>query len=99
MKPCGPWVLIEPDPPERVTKSGLYLPQGNLEERKGVLSATVVSTGSGKLDRKGNRIPVPLSAGDRILFRGFLQELWRPDGSTGKVCLINIDDVLGTVEE
>jgi co-chaperonin GroES (HSP10) len=99
LKPIGPWIHVKVDPPERVTKGGIYLPEGNLEERKGMATGTVLAVGSGKPLDKG-RAEMPVGPGDRILFRGFLQEAKRPGGIEDKErCLLHVDDILGVLEE
>lgn len=92
---------LKVDPPVRKTKGGLYLPAGNLQERLGQQTATVLAVGSGKLDKKGKkRIPPGVKKGDRIYMRGFLSEIHKTGGMLDKEhCLIHIDDVLGIVED
>ena len=96
LKPIGPWIHIKVDPPVRETASGLYLPEGNLEERKGMATGTVLAAGSGKPLEKG-RAEMPVKRGDRVLFRGFLQEAKRPGGIEDKDhCLLHVDDILSS---
>ena len=59
LKPIGPWVLVKVDPPERKTEGGLYLQEGNLEERKGSATGTVLAAGAGK-DMKKGRAEMPV---------------------------------------
>lgn len=100
VRPIGPWVLLKPDPPQRKSKGGLYLPEGNMEERLGHGAGTVLAVGSGKLDDKGKRVPPGISEGDRVMFRGYLKELHQPGGQFDKdQCLIHIDDIVATLGE
>lgn len=99
LKPVGPWVLVKVDPPARTTESGLYLPEGNLAERTGMSTGTVVAVGSGKPTAYG-REPMPVKEGEKVLFRGYLQEAKRPGGIEDKEhSLIHIDDLVGVIEE
>jgi co-chaperonin GroES (HSP10) len=99
LKPVGPWVLIKVDPPKIQTEAGLYLPEGNLMERKGPATGTVVAAGSGKPLGYG-RAEMPVKPGDKVLFRGFLQEAHRPNGVEDREhCLLHVDDVLGILED
>lgn len=101
----GPWVLVKVDKPSE--KSGtLYLPQGNLEERVGHATATVLRVGDGYPNsEKGIRLtgkkytPSEVKEGDRILFRGFLQEANRPKQFDREHCLLHLDDILGVLPE
>jgi len=106
LRPKGPWLVVKVDPPPE--KEGLiYLPQGNYAERVGNATGTVLSMGEGfytsdKVRNKTGRKydPVDLKAGDRIIFRGFLQEANRVGGVLDREhCLLNVADVLGVIEE
>ncbi len=101
IRPKGPWVLVKVDKP--FEKSGpLFLPQGNLQERVGHATATVLRVGDGYPNStKGIRItgmkylPSELKKGDRILFRGFLQEANRPQQFDREHCFLHLGDILG----
>jgi len=102
-RPHGPWVLIRIDP--AVKQEGLlYLPDGNLMERLGYASGIVVSKGEGFLN-KGKKAttkysPLELEPGDRVVFRGFRQELIRPAGMMDReYCLIHASEILGILED
>jgi co-chaperonin GroES (HSP10) len=95
----GPWVLVKVDDPPKKSKAGIYLPVGNLEERLGHITGTVLSVGPGHRGKGGSRIPTDINVGDKVLFRGYLQEANRPGGVIDREhCLINIDDIVGVVE-
>jgi co-chaperonin GroES (HSP10) len=98
VRPIGPWNLIKPDPVVSRTKSGLYLPEGNLEERLGHNTGVVVAVGQGDRGPKGNWIPSGIKVGDRVYFRGYLQELNLPGGVGTADCLIHTRDIVGTVD-
>lgn len=100
IKAQGPWVLIKVDAPPEKSTGGIYLPAGNLEERLGHITGTVLSVGPGHRGKGGSRIPTGIAVGDRVLFRGYLQEANRPGGVIDREhCLINIDDIVGVVEQ
>jgi co-chaperonin GroES (HSP10) len=99
IKPMGPWVLIKPDPPKDKIGS-LYLPQGNMMERTGHGSGYVVSFGEGlpnlKKNPKTKYIPIGVAKGDRVAFRGYLQEHNR----VGKDhCFIHATDIIGILDD
>ena len=96
---CGPWVFLKVDPKPTMSATGrLYLPDGNLEQRLGRATGTVLSVGGGKPTKKG-RQPSGLKPGDHVMFRGFLQEIHKPEFLDREHCLIHMDDVDGIVEE
>ena len=101
VRPIGAWVLLKVDPPKTKSASGLlYLPEGNLEERLGQATATIMKVGSGKLDKKGRRVPMQVRPLDRVLFRGYLQEINRPGGFLDReYCLVHCDDLGFVIEE
>jgi len=64
---CNDSVLILPDPDPTRTLSGLYLPV-NIKERRGYRVGTVIMTGPGRRGKDGQRIPVEVKQGDRVLW-------------------------------
>jgi chaperonin GroES len=50
---------------EQVTASGLVIPDTAQEKPQ---EAEVVAVGPGRVDDKGNRIPVDVSVGDKVIF-------------------------------
>ena len=50
---------------EQVTASGLVIPDTAQEKPQ---EAEVVAVGPGRIDDKGNRIPVDVSVGDKVIF-------------------------------
>jgi co-chaperonin GroES (HSP10) len=100
VRPIGRWVLIKVDPPPEKTKSGLYLPQGNLQERLGYKTGVILAVGSGLVGKKGKITPFPFGVKDRVYFRGFLAELHNPGGMLDKEhCIIAGEDIYGIVED
>jgi co-chaperonin GroES (HSP10) len=100
MRPVGAWVLLKVDKPVEKTPGGIYMPAGNMVERLGHATATVLAVGSGKWDaKKKKRIESGLKPGDRVVFRGYLQEAQRPQVFDDDLCLIHQDDVPLTLEE
>jgi len=105
IRPKGPWVLVKVDPPPE--KSGeIFLPQGNLAERVGHATATVLRVGDGyPMSKKGivktgkKYSPSELQEGERVLFRGYLQEANRPQQFDREHCLLHLDDIIGVLPE
>lgn len=94
IKAIGGWTLLKVDSPSEKSKGGLFLPQGNLEERLGHVTAEVLSVGRGPTDKKNRLVPPGFSVGDTIMFRGYMQELQRPGGFLDREhCFIRIEDI------
>lgn len=71
-RPLNDRILIEVDVDESETKSGIIMPEGSIEDIHKM--GTVVSVGPGRVTRKGVRIPVDVSPGDRVWFVRFLEK-------------------------
>ena len=68
IKPLHDRVVVEPLQKEKdgKTKSGIYLPETINKERPE--EGTIIAVGPGKLNEKGERVPLSVKKGDRVLF-------------------------------
>ena len=66
IKPVSDHILIEPIKEEEKTKTGILLPDTADKERPE--QGKVIAVGAGKKDKKGNRIPLEVKSGDKVLF-------------------------------
>lgn len=57
--------MVRPVETERTTESGLVIPDTAKEKPT---TAEVIAVGPGRIDEKGNRIPVDIKVGDKVLF-------------------------------
>jgi co-chaperonin GroES (HSP10) len=107
VKASGPWVLVRVEALPKVTKGGLYLPDGNLFERLGHVSAVVVSAGKGcweKIPGKSREVFVPMEVkpGDRVVFRVHLQDANSMGGFVAmghKHCFMHVRDLVGILTD
>ena len=67
LRPLADKVIVTVSPKEEMTASGLVLPDSSKERSE---QGTVVAVGPGKFDEKGNKIPMSVKVGDKILFKG-----------------------------
>ena len=65
LKPLGDRVIVKADEAEETTASGLYLARESKEKPQ---TGTVLAVGEGKLDKDGNKIPVPVKVGDKVIY-------------------------------
>ncbi len=65
LKPLGDRVLVEPIEREEVTSSGIYVPETAKEKPQ---EGKVLAVGPGRRDEDGERIPMEVSEGDRVLY-------------------------------
>ncbi|OJI98744.1 hypothetical protein ASPVEDRAFT_25597 [Aspergillus versicolor CBS 583.65] len=61
-------VLVQRVKPEAKTASGIFLPESSVKEQN---EAKVLAVGPGAVDRNGQRVPMGVSAGDRVLIPQF----------------------------
>jgi co-chaperonin GroES (HSP10) len=103
IKPMGPWILVKMESPPDQTEGGVYLPQGNLMERLGYSVGLVLAAGPGEFNQGKAAVsakykPIGVSSGDRVVFRGYLQEANRPGGVIDREhSLIHVSDVIGVL--
>jgi len=65
IRPLGERVVVKPLPSEEKTKSGIVLPDTAKEKPQ---EGEVIAVGSGKLLETGQRVPIDLKVGDKVLF-------------------------------
>jgi chaperonin GroES len=69
-------VLVQRLKPEAKTASGIFLPESTLKD---INQATVLAVGPGAIDRTGNKIPMSVTSGDKVLIpqvRAIVGRLW-----------------------
>jgi len=95
LKPLGSRVVIKALDREEITKSGIVLPDTAKEKPQ---EGRVLAVGPG--DRHpdtGQRIPVDLKEGDRVLFQKYAGTEFKLDDE--ELLLLSAKDVLGLVAE
>ncbi len=93
MKPVGQNVLVKVAEAEQETKGGLILTSANQEKPT---HGTAVAVGEGKFLPSGAKVPVPIKAGDVVLYGKYGGTDCEYDGV--KHCFVTIDDVLCVLE-
>jgi len=69
LKPLADNIVLEPIKEEMVTESGLVLPETAEQEKS--QKGKVIAVGPGKLNDKGERIPMEIKVGDVVLFHQY----------------------------
>jgi len=69
LKPLNDNIFIEPVSEEKSTKSGIVLPDSAEKEKP--IRGRVSAVGPGRLDEKGNRVPMSVKVGDVVLFKKY----------------------------
>ena len=93
LKPLADRVLVKPDAAEQKTASGLYIASNAQEKPQ---RGTVVAVGEGKRADNGERIPVDVKAGDKVIYGKFGGNEVKVDGED--YLLMRADDIYAIVE-
>jgi chaperonin GroES len=65
LEPLGDRIVVKPIPKEDVTKGGIFLPDTAKEKPQ---EGEVIAVGPGKLGDDGNRLPMEVKKGDRVIY-------------------------------
>lgn len=93
LKPLADRVLVKPDAAEQKTASGLYIASNAQEKPQ---RGTVVAVGEGKRAENGERIPVDVKPGDKVIYGKFGGNEIKVDGED--YLLMRADDIYAVVE-
>ena len=93
MKPLADRVLVKPDEAEQKTASGLYIASNAQEKPQ---RDTIVAVGAGKVNDKGERIPMDVKVGDVVIYGKFGGSGSKVDGE--RYLLMRADDIYAVVE-
>lgn len=93
LKPLGDRVIVKADEAEAQTASGLYLAS---EAKEKPTTGVVIAVGEGKLDKDGNMVPVPVKAGDKVIFGKYGGTEVTYDGED--VLILRADDIYAICE-
>ena len=77
IRPVGDRVVVKPAQKEEITRSGIVIPDTAKEKPQ---EGTVVAVGSGKLNDNGERTPLEVKEGDRVLFAKYGGTEFKLDG-------------------
>ena len=95
LKPLGDRVVVEPIEQEEKTASGIILPETAKEKPQ---EGKVLAVGPGRKDEEGERIPMDVKEGDRVLYAKYAgTEVKLTDDR--KVLVLKESDVLAIVEK
>jgi len=89
----GDRVVIKPSAKEEVTKSGIVLPDTVKEKPQ---EGTVLAVGPGRLTDKGERVPMELKEGDKVLFAKYAGTEYKQGDE--ELLIVREADVLAIVQ-
>ena len=94
IKPLEDRILIQPLEAVQTTASGLVIPDTAKEKPQ---EGKVIATGPGRIDDKGNRIPLDVAEGDVVIFSKYGGTEIKYDGQ--EYLLLNARDILAVVSK
>ena len=65
IKPLEDRIVVQPLEAEQTTASGLVIPDTAKEKPQ---EGSVVAIGPGRIDDKGNRVPLDVAVGDKVIY-------------------------------
>ena len=68
-KPLSDHIFLEPLDEEKKTKGGIVLP--DTAEKEKPIKGKVIAVGPGRLNEKGERMPMSVKKGDIVLFKKY----------------------------
>ena len=93
LKPLGSRVVIKALERDEMTKSGIVLPDTAKEKPQ---EGRVLAVGPGDRNEDGERVPVDLKEGDRVLFQKYAGTEFKLDEE--ELLIFSEKDILATVE-
>lgn len=94
VRPLADRVVVEPYEEDEEMRGGLYIPDTAKEKPQ---QGTVVAVGPGRVSDDGERIPVELEKGDRVLYGKYSPTEVTVDGQD--LLIIKESDVLAVLEK
>lgn len=90
IKPLGDRVIISPIEPKELVKGGIIIPDSAKEKP---MEGKVVAVGPGVLNKKGERLPMDVKAGDKVLYGKYSGTEIKLDDQ--KYLIMHQEDILG----
>jgi chaperonin GroES len=92
IRPLGDRVWVEPIEREEMTASGIVLPETAKEKP---MEGKILAVGAGARNEKGERIPMDVKVGDRVLFAKYAGTEFKQNGT--KYLIMRESDLLAIV--
>jgi chaperonin GroES len=94
LKPLGDRIIVKTAEAETQTKSGLILADTAKEKPQ---RGSVIAVGEGKLNDKGERIPVDVKVGDTVIYSKYGGTEVKIEGD--EYLILRADDIYAVVED
>ena len=94
LTPLGDRVVVRPLDNEQTTKSGIVLPDTAKEKPQ---QGEVLAAGAGRVKDDGERVPMDVKVGDKVLFAKYAGTEFKLDGE--ELLILSEKDILAVVAE
>ena len=94
IKPLEDRVLVQANEAETTTASGIVIPDTAKEKPQ---EGTVLAVGPGRIDDKGNRVPVDVKVGDTVIYSKYGGTEVKVDGD--EYLILSARDVLAVTKK
>lgn len=95
LTPLGSKVVLEPLAQEKMTQSGLVIP--DTADKTRPMQGTVIAVGPGALTDAGTRTPIALKIGDQVLFKKYGPDEFEIEGK--KYLVADEADILAVINQ
>lgn len=93
LKPLGDRIVVQPIEQEEITAGGIVLPETAKEKPQ---QGKVLAAGPGARDEDGERIPMDVKVGDKVLYAKYGGTEFKMDGK--KLLILRESDLLAILE-
>ena len=93
LQPLGDRVVVEREESETVTSGGIVLPDTATDKPT---RGKIISVGDGRMAKNGQRVPLQVKVGDRVLFSAYAGDSFKL--SDRELLLMREEDVLAVIE-
>ncbi len=90
IKPLGDRVIVSPIEPKEVVKGGIIIPDSAKEKP---MEGKVLAVGPGALNKAGERLPMDVKAGDKVLYGKYAGTEVKIEDE--KYLIMHQEDILG----
>lgn len=94
LRPLSDKVIVTASSKEEKTASGLVLPDTASKERPE--QGTVIAVGPGRFDEDGERMPMSVKVGDKVMFKKYSPDEVKVDGKDYLV--LSESDIIAVIE-
>ena len=94
IKPLEDRILVQANEAETTTASGIVIPDTAKEKPQ---EGEVLAVGPGRIDDKGNRVPLDISVGDRVIYSKYGGTEVKYSGE--EYLILSARDVLAVIEK